>query len=166
MVSMNDIKHVFEAAGLGVAPFRFTGLSEQRGPINLPDGSQCGAPGQPMGTCAYCGRGIAICCAITDANGKKFIVGNKCVEKTGDTGMISTVKRSKRRLDTEKKWKRVLDMAKRLQDDGLLKDALSSMPHSKGWANATKLDEATWIMRNAGLTGRLKLVREIEKSGL
>lgn len=88
--------HRFEAAGLGKAPFRFLGAEERRGPIKFLDESgvmlEVGAPGQPMGTCDYCGQGIAICCKIRSADGREFIVGTDCVRKTGDAGMLRGVK--------------------------------------------------------------------------
>lgn len=71
--------HTFEQAGLGKAPFRFVGMFEKRGPIPCPDGTMIGAPGQPMGTCDFCGNGIAQCCQIESADGKIFVVDRKSV---------------------------------------------------------------------------------------
>jgi hypothetical protein len=58
--------HVFEASGLGKAPYTFLGVSVKVGPLKLSDGSEVGAPGQPMGCCKFCGTG---------ADGKDFYVG-------------------------------------------------------------------------------------------
>ena len=95
--------HPFEAAGLGKAPFRFVGMTEERGPIKRvgADGAvlEIGAPGQPMGTCDYCGQGIALVCAIESADGKRFKVGSDCVLKVcradnRDSRLIDPVKRA------------------------------------------------------------------------
>jgi len=84
--------HVFQTAGLGMAPFRVTGFGVKRGPLPMADGSMVGAPGQPMGTCQYCGTGIANCFEITSSDGRTFVVGSDCVEKTGDAGLRRRVK--------------------------------------------------------------------------
>lgn len=87
--------HKFEEAGLGVAPFRFVTVVVRKY-------QAChGAPIQPGGCCAYCGEGIMECCVIQDAKGKRFEVGNVCVGKTGDAGLINLVKREVNRLKTE-----------------------------------------------------------------
>ena len=81
---MNDTAntiHPFEAAGLGIAPFRCTGVVEKSGPIKYPNGMEVGAPGQPMGTCEFCGNGIKYCCQIVSHDGRHFEVGCDCVEK-------------------------------------------------------------------------------------
>lgn len=78
--------HDFERAGLGIAPFSFVGAYEDRGPKSVTTRDvttlTVGAPGQPMGTCAYCGQGIAICCRIVDVNGQSFVVGSDFVRRT------------------------------------------------------------------------------------
>lgn len=90
--------HVFERAGLGKAPFQFTGMYEK-----VYQACQ-GAPIQPGSSCDYCGQGIRYCCAIIDATGKEFKVGSDCVRKTGDAGLLKAYKKSpeKRALDREK----------------------------------------------------------------
>jgi hypothetical protein len=74
--------HKFEEAGLGKAPFRITGYYRDVGPHYHNDGSMVGSPGQPMGTCDFCGQGIATCVQVRSADGKNFIVGCDCAEKT------------------------------------------------------------------------------------
>lgn len=82
------IAHPFEVAGLGVAPFRCVGVEHRVGPIKSFDPKfpgvtiEVGSPGQPMGTCDYCGTGIADCYVIVSADNKRFIVGSDCVART------------------------------------------------------------------------------------
>ena len=77
--------HVFQRAGLGVAPFRCVGFSEMV--ITHPDGST-----QAGGSCDYCSTGIRYACHIRSANGNTFIVGTDCVARTGDAGLIRSYK--------------------------------------------------------------------------
>lgn len=84
--------HPFEQSGCGRAPFRLEAVYEDRGPKQMPDGSTVGSAGQPMGTCAHCGAGIAVVCVISDADGKSFTVGSTCVYKTNDAGLSSSTR--------------------------------------------------------------------------
>lgn len=79
-------RHVFERDGLGLAHL---GPPEKRGAQ-----SQCTemAPAQPGGVCAHCGTGIMDCCLIRGADGRTFVVGTTCVNKTGDAGLIQAYK--------------------------------------------------------------------------
>ena len=95
-----QMQHKFEIAGLGVYPFRCTGITERV--ISYPDGTS-----QPSGTCDYCGNGIKYCCVIRDANGKTFEVGTDCVNKTDDRGLVDAVKlaqREKKAAERRAKW--------------------------------------------------------------
>lgn len=91
---MTVIIHKFEQVGLGKAPFRLIGMYEKRC-SGQPDsrGITVGYAGQPAGSCDYCGTGIANCFLIQSADGKRFEVGEDCVRKTDDTGLVDTVKR-------------------------------------------------------------------------
>lgn len=88
--------HAFEKAGLGAAPFKFVGCYEDRGPKVIGHQGGCtitvGSPGQPMGTCKYCGQGILVCCVIRSSDGKEFTVGSDCVARTGDAGILKGYK--------------------------------------------------------------------------
>lgn len=68
--------HPFERAGLGVAPFRCMGVKENR--FEMP-----GFGWKPGGCCAYCGTGILYEYQIRDRDGRDFVVGSTCVERTG-----------------------------------------------------------------------------------
>lgn len=175
MTTENTSKiHDFEKAGLGRAPFTFKGAYEDRGPHTWTDPSTgittiAGAPGQPMGTCAYCGQGIAICCSIEDADGKRFIVGSDCVNRTGDRG-LRNVKTAVQRLSREKALERergrIQDLAARLANDLDLQDFLRTKPHPQAWRREkgdTLLEWTRWMLANAGHAGRLDVVRTIER---
>lgn len=83
-----DKIHVFEAAGLGLAPFRLVDIWKSHA------------------TCDYCGTGILWNCIVESADGRQFRVGRECVNKTGDAGMI------KRMTDIEKSIKKAENRAK------------------------------------------------------
>lgn len=165
-MSNTDTVHVFERAGLGKAPFRYVGSEEKRGPVTLPDGSQCGAPGQPMGTCDYCAQGIALCCIIEDAEGKRFIVGSDCVRKTGDAGLRKQVNRHASELRKAREAERIEASRERLEADSGLRAALQRTPHSNAWMakkGLTTLDEVQWLLERGGHTGKLRAARKIDK---
>lgn len=75
--------HVFESAGLGVAPFRVSQFIEMGG------------------NCAYCGTKIKLSCVVSDADGKTFVVGSDCVRKTGDKGIVKQLSDAEKRRRAE-----------------------------------------------------------------
>lgn len=72
---MNNTVHPFERAGLGKSPFRCVGCRENW--FVMGDGSR-----KPGGTCNYCGTGILNEYVIKSSDGKSFVVGCDCVQKT------------------------------------------------------------------------------------
>jgi hypothetical protein len=103
--------HPFEKAGLGKAPFTFTGLQRvtfQAAP---------GAPVQVGGSCDYCATGIVLHFFIRSSDGKSFKVGCDCVAKTGDRGLIKATKQGKKELlATEKNVRQEASRAQRRKD--------------------------------------------------
>ena len=163
--------HRFEKAGLGKAPFRVVGCEEKRGPIDMGGGLTVGAPGQPMGTCDFCGTGIVDCFSIESADHRRFVVGNVCVNKTGDAGLIRVVKSEVARLRTEARHRREAIQIQRLRDlmqDTATRDWLDGQRHprtdSAFFADQTRLDWAEWMFRNAGNKGKLAILRFIEQT--
>jgi hypothetical protein len=107
----NTTIHPFEQAGLGKAPFKCIAAYELRGPLRYPqaDGTviEVGSPGQPMGTCDYCGMGIANCYKIRSSDGHLFVVGSECVAKTAPKGEDTEgFKEAKRELNRVKRERR------------------------------------------------------------
>ena len=91
------VLHRFEEAGLGVAPFRFTGVVTEK--------TYCacqGAPVQPGSTCDYCGTCIRYEFWVADAMGREFKVGCDCIHKTGDTGLIRAISTAESKLRRDK----------------------------------------------------------------
>lgn len=86
--------HVFEKAGLGLAPFRCVGLfslpsqsllesnptAYNNAMAEMPRGLGCGS-------CKFCGTGIMHNFIIESRDAKRFVVGSDCVAKTGDAGL-------------------------------------------------------------------------------
>lgn len=155
--------HRFQEAGLGLAPFACIGVEERRGPITLADGTRSGAPGQPMGTCAYCGTGIAECFCIQSSDGRLFIVGCECVKKTGDSGLrvvveehIKTIRRQQRARRQEVK----LQAARDRMNDPATQSDLKALPHPHAGLAAdgkTAFDYITYIWDVSGSSGRARI---------
>jgi hypothetical protein len=166
MAETSEHIHKFERAGLGKAPFRLIGCERKVGPINLGDGRMVGAPGQPMGSCDYCGQGIANCFKIMSADGKTFKVGSDCVEKTGDAGLRAIVQREanefKRKARHERDEKRIAAAVARLPE---ATDALKAKPHpvaSMAVKGATLHGWVEWMLAYAGTSGKIRAAKAIE----
>jgi len=155
----DEVTHLFQQAGLGVAPFRFVGA-------HVKTYQAChGAPVQPGGSCAYCGTGIMECCVIRDANGKEFIVGNVCVGKTGDAGLINLTKRAINALRTANKHVRDdlrIQAARELLEVPAVRAALQAQPHPRGFGGQSMLDSVRWYLGHAGRKGMVQAARIIE----
>ena len=166
------IIHVFEQAGLGLAPFRFVGLenNNDRAAIN----SERRANGQIYTTnyctsCDYCSTAICDAYYLESADGKQFKVGCDCVLKTGDAGLINIVKKLSAKAATDKRHAR--EAVKFAEGAALfarpeVQAMLSAMPHPRKWpANKgeTMLDSVKWMLLNAGTAGKLKTYAEIAK---
>jgi hypothetical protein len=153
--------HVFESAGLGVAPFRFVRIEIRRfSPAQ-------GAPSRPGSSCQYCGEPISECCIIKDASGREFRVGNVCVGKTGDLGLIDPIKKEVNRLRREARRARVAEMTsqaiQRLTDEDTATE-LRAYPHpNQHFANEgrTLYDWANWMLQFASDKGRTEAAKVV-----
>ena len=85
--------HRFEIAGLGKAPFRFTGEVTEKTYQACP-----GAPVQAGSSCDYCGTCIRYEFWVRSADGKEFKTGCDCIHKTGDRGLIQQISAAERKL--------------------------------------------------------------------
>lgn len=104
---MTDIAkdiHVFEKSGCGIAPFKLIGMwqmpskSLQEANPDAYNNAIRTAPIKGIGCCAHCWTGIIYHYIIQDVNGKQFVVGSECVNKTGDSGLISRIKEMKKEV--------------------------------------------------------------------
>lgn len=87
MNTKNEL-HPFERAKLGTAPFRVVAYEYMRGPMKRIENGVAvtyGSPGQPMGTCDYCGACLVHVFFVRSADDKVFRVGSDCVHKTSGT---------------------------------------------------------------------------------
>jgi hypothetical protein len=155
--------HPFEKAGLGKAPFHVVGVEIRRGPIEIQPGLFSGAPGQPMGCCAYCATGIAECWLIRSADGKVSVVGNECVRRTGQTRLVKEAAPHLRELRHAAEDRRI-EAAKGLLQRPDVQHALDSMPAPEWARSETMLGYIEWLIQNAGNAGKIRAVRVIEKA--
>lgn len=163
---MDNTIHVFERAGLGKAPFHIVGVQERRGPITILEKNGCafqvGAPGQPMGTCKFCGQGIAVCWSIRSADDRVFEVGSDCVFKTGDAGMRKVINAHAREADAAARKRRALQKHVALSAIRTNHETtLQALPHPV-ISGKTLADYVDWMLAHSGDAGvarALKLVR-------
>jgi hypothetical protein len=135
-----------------------------------------GVPGsrKPGWSCDYCGTAIAECCTIRDINGKQFIVGNECVLKTGDTGLIDTVKRALNAKRREARAAKLIEQrseATALLAHPAVVATLSAQPHPNNYfasKGKTNLDYFAFVIErvNSEVPAALKTLRNLAVSGM
>jgi hypothetical protein len=165
--------HPWERAGLGKAPFRFIGYSHRVGPIRIAqaDGTtlEIGAPGQPMGSCAYCGQGIAECFECASFDGRRFIVGCDCIARVeGDEraplrSMADAAVRKARnaRAKTRRAAKSTTEQGEldALLGDDANRARLAALPGPKF---GTLLEHAEFMAQRAGAAGRGRALKAVK----
>ncbi len=169
------VKHPFERAGLGLAPFRFVGVVTKVY-VSCP-----GAPAQPGGCCDYCSNGIKYVYNIRSADGKTFGVGSECVRKIErhDNRLVKTIEAAERALKRKQaQAKRAAALPKELARieaafaayaaDPSISAEYSTRPHPRitsfrDGTPATFANYVEWMMQNSGHSCRLAIARMIEK---
>ena len=158
--------HPFEAAGLGKPPYSFHGISHNVGPITLASGAQAGAPGQPMGCCRYCGRGIAYEYWLKSSDGHEFCVGCDCIRKT-DPSLDSRIKVSVEQRQLDRVRRNAHDEQKSAELYALIeriKPQLQARERER-WDGGTEpfLDYLNRSLSCCGASGRARWLRDLKK---
>lgn len=172
---MQSDVHIFEKMGLGKAPFKFLGCvdtkigADKDGMVPVNKGGGLQVMTKPGGTCEYCGKYITQFFWLKSADGKKFKVGSSCVMKSGDKGLIRSVKSAKTRQNKIK----TIALNKRKQNEIIAKLAdkkvrkkLSTIPHPAKWAadrGDSLLDWAEWMLKSSGAAGRAKIYKALKE---
>lgn len=146
--------HRFEIAGLGKAPFTFTGKVSEK------TYQSCqGAPIQPGSTCDYCGTCIRYEFWVASTDGKEFKVGCDCIHKTDDAGLIQQISVAERKLrdaknlaaKTRKAEKLALRVNAAKEKLPSVCGTLASQPHPNTYfaeQGKTLLDYVNWCFEN------------------
>jgi len=162
--------HPFERAGLGLAPFRVVGMIERRGPINTVLGGvlvSVGAPGQPMGSCKFCGIGIAYCFVVRSSDKREFEVGSDCVARTR-TEILPAVKRQVAKAERERVQARVdarvgsARVSLEREDVRAVLRARSTNYGTSTGRRQTVLAWAEWMLAHAGRKGQTLVAQRVE----
>lgn len=160
---MNDTIHKFTLAGLGQAPFKFTGMEEKT--YNPCPGAMMVVALQPGGTCAYCGTTIRYCYGIVSADGIRSVVGSECINKAGDEGLKKKVALVERDMAADKRAAKANASLGAL--DAILADEeacawLAWLPHPTPTfaAEGVCLGEyVSWMALHCGAAGRGRLLK-------
>ena len=157
--------HKFEAAGLGKAPFVFTGMEEKA--HNNGDGTtKAGA------SCDYCSTSIRYVFWCRSADGKAFGVGCDCIRKVGDSSLVRMISQAERELkDKKNKIIRERKKANKIERLKAARENLSSVsgllaskPHpNKYFADQGKtlLEYVRWNLDNGNELGYCFVERAI-----
>jgi hypothetical protein len=173
MCDTQTIYHVFEKAGLGKAPFRLVAVqtNADRAAINRErESNGLMYTTNYCTSCDFCGTAIVNAYILESADGKRFKVGCDCVLKTGDKGLVDTVKRAERRAATEKRHAREEIKLAETREFFARADVqtwLASNPSPQAWAAAkgeTYADCVAWFLRNAGTSGKLRIAAQVRKA--
>ena len=145
--------HRFEQAGLGKAPFRFTGEVTEK--VHVVPGC---AP-KAGSSCDYCGTCIRYEFWVRSADGKEFKVGCDCIHKTGDRGLIQQISVAERKLRDKKnaaaKARKAERLAARIEAAKAklpeVHGMLASQPHPNTYyasQGKTQQDYVNWCLEN------------------
>lgn len=162
-----EIKHVFEVAGLGAAPYTFL-RAETKTYQAAP-----GAPVQPGSSCDYCGTAITIEFWVRSADGRVFKTGCDCIRKTcADSNdphtrsflrAVTAAEKARTKAKAAAKVKSTVADLEALASDPAVGDQLAALPHPMGWAGKSRLDWAAFMRKNAGHTGRTQVLRFVQR---
>lgn len=153
--------HPFELAGLGKAPYVFTGVTEsvfQAAP---------GEPARAGSSCDFCPASIRWCFWLRSADGKKFKVGCDCIRKSGDTKLIKVADVADRKLKLDATHARedaIIASGKAAIETLAGKAKVSSHLHPTAFCanqGLTLLDWARWMFQHAGRSGQLRAAKRV-----
>lgn len=146
--------HRFERAGLGKAPFRFTGSVTEK------TFQAChGAPVQNGSTCDFCGTCIRYEFWVESSDKKTFKVGCDCIHKTEDAGLLRQISVAERKLRDaknaaakERKKARLAARVKAASEKlNRVRGTLANRPHPNEYyagQGRTMLDYVNWCLLN------------------
>lgn len=154
--------HKFEYAGLGKAPFRFTGQVDEIVQI-VP-----GVGARASGSCDYCGACIRYAFWVQSADKKTFKVGCDCIRKTSDAALVQQISVAERKLRDAKNAQ--IRQAKKAREQARLDAAMAKLPqvagtlagkpHPRGRQGETLLDYIRWMIANGFAKSILVYIEE------
>lgn len=164
-----EFVHKFEMAGLGKAPYRFEGMTENKYVACQ------GAPVQPGSSCDFCGTAIMFEFWIVSSCGKRSKVGCDCISRVHadplDPHTRSWIKLVSQAEAAQRDHNRALIKARDEKKTGEIEAALAdpamraklaALPHPIArcqWGDNTALTFCEWMLQNAGAKGRAKVAK-------
>jgi hypothetical protein len=157
--------HVFETAGLGKAPYKFIGVTQ------VTYHATHDAPAQPGSMCMFCATGICYQFWLDSSDGKRFFVGSDCIEKSGDTGLMSRIepflKKHEKEMRLEREDRYISEFTKFVAadvDGYWNRAAFKALPHPNNyWASQGKTlgDYNLFCYTHAGKSSKSRMAHKI-----
>ena len=158
-------KHIYESAGVGIAPYKFVGIWQYPGQAMQeanPEVYNRAMKEAPQTKnhicgCALCGTYIVNNYLVKDGNSDLWAIGSECISKiNGMKEVAAEAKVAKKKIEKAEKRKKAeakefkdTELAKELLADDRIRARLSEQPHpSEHFASQgqTRLDWAEWMM--------------------
>ncbi len=158
--------HPFERSGLGKAPFRFVGAVQQdirygQACVGTIDGVEILT--KKGGTCAHCGQYIVNMFDVVSSDGKRFHVGSDCVLKTGDSKLVTAVKKAVSKANKAKREAKAdalkAELAALLADEGKRARMAEIEFVSAYGRKSSLLEHADFVAPRCGAAGRARLLK-------
>lgn len=149
------VSHRFAERGLGTEPY--TIMSHD-------------PPWAGLSSCDYCGTGIREKFYLRSSDGRQFKVGNECIMRAGDNGLVSIARRMhaaiqrQQRLEREK---RQLADLQTVMESSALRQGLMELPHPYAYRaerGETALDYMQYLTRPWASGQSIREARKFLKS--
>lgn len=158
--------HPFQAAGLGLAPFRYIGQVHQdiaygQAVVNSTE-FRAGGPmvtTQPGGTCAYCGHYILHMFNVKSVDGRTFHVGSDCIAKVGGPELarkVAKVVSANRKTRAAASADEKIAAARVTLARAGVRAKLAAEKHPASSGGQSMLSYVEWLLANAGTSGKLR----------
>lgn len=156
------VSHIFEAAGLGLAPYKLVRIEKRTYQ------AYHGAAIQPGACCQFCATGIVYLFWLQSSDKKLFYVGSDCILKSGDAGLERVIApfmaQHAKELRDEKDNYYITRFADYLKNENptyfsAMTGAHPNFYHAR--LGKTMGDYQKWCYEHAGKTSRARMARKI-----
>lgn len=119
-----------------------------------------------LGTCSHCTTAIKQIFVVECGDGTRWGVGCDCILQIGGSGqLVTAVWLAKKKAARLARYTREQCTIAEAEDwISTNRDVLADLPHPKGWADQSALDQLNWTWVHAGVSGKIKAYNEAKSA--